>query len=88
RFLLAASTSGSADLVDVGAEPKNWALLRGHSGPIRTATMSRDEQWVATGSTDKTVRIWPTAPLPFLASLNLPNPPPELLDSLVRSPGR
>lgn len=35
--------------------------FRGHAGPIRSFSVSRDGRWVLTGSSDKTLRFWELA---------------------------
>ena len=38
--------------------PKEGEAGRGHVGPVTTAAFSRDSNWLATGSTDHSVRLW------------------------------
>jgi WD40 repeat protein len=34
------------------------AVLRGHTNLVKAVAISRDRQWIASGSDDKTVRLW------------------------------
>jgi WD40 repeat protein len=45
-----------ARLLDVNGQPV--ATLEGHTGPIRTATFSPDDQFILTCSRDHTARLW------------------------------
>ncbi|MBI2926534.1 MAG: serine/threonine protein kinase [Verrucomicrobia bacterium] len=38
--------------------PTPWWVLRGHRAPISSVAFSPDGQWVATGSWDRTAKIW------------------------------
>ena len=38
------------------------SALRGHSAPVFRARMSRDQKFIASASSDGTVRLWPTLP--------------------------
>jgi WD40 repeat protein len=35
--------------------------LQGHEGAITTLAFSVDSHWLATGSSDRTVRLWPVS---------------------------
>ena len=34
-------------------------VLRGHKEPVTAVAISADNRWLATGSQDATVRLWP-----------------------------
>jgi WD40 repeat protein len=56
RFLLSGDTSGEAVLWDIAGDRR--VRLSGHSRTPWTVAWSQDGQWFATGSQDKTVRLW------------------------------
>ena len=60
---------------------KPLVTLRGHEGPIRAVTATRDARWLATVGTDRTLRIWDLAGA--LATSGRPVPPtPAATDDL------
>jgi WD40 repeat protein len=60
RPLITNTTSASPQLWDV-ATGKQIAKLEGHAGAVTATAWSRDGKWLATGGTDKTVRVWAPA---------------------------
>ncbi|MBN9684341.1 MULTISPECIES: nSTAND1 domain-containing NTPase [unclassified Corallococcus] len=44
--------------LEVFQQPIASAVLRGHRGQVRAATLSADGRWVATASSDGTARVW------------------------------
>ena len=72
-----ASRRGRADpnvlLWDLKKATPSAITLAGHEGPITAMVMSRDGRWLATGSADRTARLWDlTAPAIDSASVVLP----------------
>ncbi len=67
-------------------DPRQTAILNGHSDSIRSIAFSSDGHWLVTGSSDKTVRVWD------LPSPNVATTPKVLrgqeypVDTLVISP--
>lgn len=47
--------------LDTVAQVGNLAILKGHSLPVRGIAISPDSRWIASGSADKTLRVWDTA---------------------------
>lgn len=43
------------------SDPSKALVLRGHKGKIKTATFSKDNRWLVTGSRDLTARLWDLA---------------------------
>lgn len=64
RLLLVAARDDSVSLWDL-ARGERHLELRGRHGGIRAAEFSPDGAWVATGSQDGVLRVWPVRPLPF-----------------------
>ena len=69
------------------ALPNSYAdlTLRGHGGPVRDAVFSPNGKLVATGSDDKTARIWDTSSGKQLALLRI-GPPRR--SAVIRTSGR
>src|SRR5207253_1957418 len=40
------------------APPHHWSVLQGHTGPVTSVAMTADGRRAASGSRDKTVRVW------------------------------
>ena len=55
-------------------------LLLGHTAPVNAVAISRSGEWIASGSDDTTVRLWPMPDLTRPPSHTLPLP--ELLARL------
>jgi WD40 repeat protein len=64
RLLLVAARDDSVSLWDLGRRERRLELRGGHGG-VRAAEFRADGAWVATGSQDGTLRVWPVEPLPF-----------------------
>src|SRR5579885_3046026 len=55
---MAAFASGESVQVWEMREGRCLHNLRGHTGEVNTVSLSKDTQWIASGSSDKTVRLW------------------------------
>ena len=51
---------------------KNISTFREHSGAINTLQMSPDARWVASGSTDGSLKIWDVTADKLLANFEFP----------------
>jgi WD40 repeat protein len=62
RWVVSAGENCTVQVLDVTTlEPIH--TFRGHLGPIRCLAISPDGKFLATGSTDKTVKLWDLKPL-------------------------
>jgi WD40 repeat protein len=67
-------------LVDDGGECPRVRELAGHSGPVFSLAPSPDGRWLATGSADQTVQLWPLQSIdrvPTLGATLTPEATPE-----------
>jgi WD40 repeat protein len=48
----------SSEFNEFASNPPGLSQLTGHRGGVLTVAISQDEQWIATGSNDKTVKLW------------------------------
>ena len=72
--LLASACSGVEDIeikLWDAAAPKQFFAFTGHSGAVNCVAFAPDGKWLATGSDDKSAKIWDVAALLLLAA-----PPP------------
>jgi WD40 repeat protein len=74
---LASACSGVEDLETKIWEPATRNLIVGfvgHQGPVNCVGFSPDGKWLATGSDDKTAKLWDVA---SLVAMNAPKPQPK-----------
>jgi WD40 repeat protein len=71
-FLAIASISGRAPAQDLPADPVLRVDAKMHTAPVRAISLSADEKLMATGSDDKTVRLWSVPDGRLLRTLRMP----------------
>jgi WD40 repeat protein len=57
KRLVAAGAEGSIRIIDL-AGGQTLSTLTGHSGPVLCLAWSSDGNWIASGSADRSIRIW------------------------------
>jgi WD40 repeat protein len=57
-LVVAGGFSRSASGTSLGQEIKERATLKGHSKPVSVVAFSHDSKLLASGSNDKTIRLW------------------------------
>src|SRR6187200_3155813 len=87
RLSAAAILTGTVLLLSLSAQDKPAVVFKGHTEAIYSAAFNKDGTLAATGSFDKSVRLWDPVAGKQLREFAGPNGPQSLVLSVAFSPG-